>query len=60
MPIPLDWQGLTDVIVGILVCPDCTNEALDGTPQPPWIGDDYRPGGIVLLAQNPSSVRERL
>jgi hypothetical protein len=54
----LDWRDLADLVAGILTCRDCTVEALDGTPQPPWVGADYHPGGIILLAQNPSSVRE--
>lgn len=54
----MDWDALTEQISAVLNCPHCTSEAQDGMPQPPWVGAQYEPGGIVLLAQNPSSVRD--
>jgi hypothetical protein len=54
----LDWAAVTAQAAAILTCPHCSGEAQDGMPQPPWVGAQYAPNGIVLLAQNPSSVRD--
>ena len=54
----MDRDAVAAETAAILTCPHCSNEAQDGMPQPPWVGAHAEPGGIVLLAQNPSSVRE--
>jgi hypothetical protein len=58
MSVNLDWESVTARAAAILTCPHCSGEAQDGMPQPPWVGAQYEPNGIVLLAQNPSSVRD--
>jgi hypothetical protein len=51
----LDWERVTAEAVRILTCEQCTTHAVDGLPQPFWVGEDYRPGGVVLVARNPAS-----
>jgi hypothetical protein len=50
----LDWQRVTDEAARILTCEICTEGSAHGLPQPFWVGPDYRPGGIVLVARNPA------
>jgi hypothetical protein len=54
----LDWDAVAGQTAAILNRPHCSSKAQDGVPQPPWVGAQYEPEGIVLLAQNPSSIRE--
>lgn len=54
-PSDLDWQRITDEAVSILTCEVCAAASTDGLPQPFWVGEDYRPGGVVLVARNPAS-----
>jgi hypothetical protein len=58
MSVRLDWDAVAAETAAILTCPHCSSEAQDGMPQPPWVGARYEPDGIVLVAQNPSSVRD--
>jgi hypothetical protein len=51
----LDWQRVTEEAVRILACGTCTAGSTDGLPQPFWVGEAYRPGGVVLVARNPAS-----
>jgi hypothetical protein len=51
----LDWNRVTTEAVRVLTCAQCTADAVDGLPQPFWVGEDYRPGGVVLVARNPAS-----
>jgi hypothetical protein len=49
------WQRVTDEAVRILRCDFCVTHSADGLPQPMWVGKDYEPGGVVLVARNPAS-----
>ena len=51
----LDWQRVTEEAVRILACGTCTAGSADGLPKPFWVGEAYRPGGVVLVARNPAS-----
>jgi len=53
-PSELDWRRITDEAVRILTCEVCAAASVDGLPQPFWVGEDYRPGGVVLVARNPA------
>jgi hypothetical protein len=53
--VKLDRQALALHIAAILRCADC--RPAGAWPHAPWVGWEYEPGGIVLLAQNPSDTR---
>lgn len=54
--VDLDWQSLGQHVAAILRCADC--RPTQEWPHAPWVGLAYKPGGVVLLAQNPSDTRQ--
>ncbi len=43
------------IAMGVLTCAWCVRDAVDGPPQPYWMGPECRVGGVVLLARNPAT-----
>lgn len=54
----LDREALARQAALIINCSHCASRDADGLPQAPWVGNRYEPGGIILLARNPSSTRQ--
>ena len=49
------WRRLVEVEHGIVVCAACRGYSPNdlGSPQTSWAGSQYKPGGLVVVLQNP-------